>query len=60
MTNEELLLAQDIARYYRQPELTSYYEKERLFAAIARNRDLHFEALDLNRRFWRSRRKVGR
>lgn len=57
MTIEELLLAESIARYYRQPEKTSYFDKEFYFNIIRNNPELHFKALDINRRLWGRRKR---
>ncbi len=57
LTNEELLLAERIAMYYRQPERTSYFDKEFYFNIIRDKPKLHFMALDINRRIWNKRRK---
>ncbi|MBP1925852.1 hypothetical protein J2Z76_001713 [Sedimentibacter acidaminivorans] len=57
MTNENALLAERIAMYYRQPERTSYFDKEIYFEVITNNPEIHFEALNINRQIWEKRKK---
>lgn len=57
LTNEELLLAERIAIYYRQPERTSCFDKEFYFNIIRDKPNLHYKALDINRQIWKKRRK---
>lgn len=60
LTSEELLLAERIAMYYRQPEHTSYFDKEFYFNIIRDKPKLHYVALDINRQLWSGRRKKRR
>jgi len=55
LSNEEMLLAESVARYYRQPEKTSYFDKEVYFEVVKNNPDVHFMALSINRRLWKKR-----
>lgn len=52
----ERKLAEQIAYYYRFPERVSYSKKELLNEAKAKNKDLHYQALEINKRIWNRKR----
>lgn len=53
LRKEEFLLAKRIAQYYRQPEQTSYCDKEIFFEAIHKNPDIHYQAIKINQNIYR-------
>jgi hypothetical protein len=57
LTKEEQCQAQHLSYYYRHPENISYDEKIVLSEAKAKNINVHFEALKINRQIWKTRKK---
>jgi hypothetical protein len=49
-----------VACYYRNPQNISYFDKELFFEAIHKNPDIHYQALKINRQFWKNENKVLR
>ena len=49
-------MANKAANYYANPQNVSYLDKEVLFEAIALNPDIHYMALEINKKKWRKRR----
>lgn len=56
LTSDDRKLAEEIAEYYRFPERTTYSKKELLNEAKAKNKTLHYHALEINRRIWTRKR----
>ena len=52
ISGNEKILASEIAAYYRHPESIPYDKKELLNEAKAKNKDLHYQALEINRCIW--------
>ena len=55
MNNTDLGMAYKAADYYENPQAISYYDKQLIFEAIAKNSDIHFVALKINLSKWRSK-----
>jgi hypothetical protein len=57
LTREHMMnMANKAANYYANPQNVSYLDKEVLFEAIALNPDIHYMALEINKKKWRKRR----
>lgn len=57
LNKEDMAMAHQIANWYRNEERTSEYEKELIFEAINKNKDIHFEALKINLKKCRKKRR---
>ena len=57
LNKEDMAMAYKAANYYNNPQIISYYEKELIFEAINKNKDIHFEALKINLKKCRKKRR---
>ncbi len=48
LSEDENKIAERVACYYRNPERTSYFDKEFYFEEIHRNPDIHYAAIQIN------------
>jgi|LSQX01.2.fsa_nt_gb hypothetical protein len=60
LSEDENKIAEKVACYYRNPQNISYFDKELFFEAIHKNPDIHYQALKINRQFWKNENKVLR
>lgn len=59
LSKSDFKIAKKVAYYYRYPERTSYCDKELIFEAIDKNKNIHFEALKINLKKWKKRKNKG-
>lgn len=62
LNKENMAMAHRIAAYLRNVDNTSSYEKIMCQEAEAKNPDLRYKALEINKKYWKKRRywEVGR
>lgn len=53
LNESDLDMAYKNAYYFRHPERVLHSEKEMLHEAIAKNPDIHYKTLEINRIIWR-------
>jgi hypothetical protein len=56
LNNKQMAMAHRIAAYLRNVDNTSSYEKIMCQEAEAKNPDLRYKALEINKKYWKKRR----